>query len=106
MIKRDKLGLDEIYVQSKRFGSGTVGRPEIQKFVGALSGKNADTGVFITTSKYSSDARDYANNVPSKKVVLIDGDELANLMIDFRVGVTVSQTVNIFEIDENFFEAE
>ncbi|MEI7590778.1 MAG: restriction endonuclease, partial [Deltaproteobacteria bacterium] len=80
IIKEDKLGLDAIYIQAKKW-EGTVGRPEIQKFVGALAGKKAKKGVFITTSSFSKDAIDYATNI-EHKVVLIDGDLLAELMIE------------------------
>jgi restriction system protein len=85
VINEDRLGLDTIYLQAKRW-EGTVGRPEIHKFVGALQGKRARTGVFITTSSYSADARDYVKNI-DPKIVLIDGRQLAELMIDFNVGV-------------------
>src|SRR5260370_40689497 len=85
VISEDRLGLDTIYLQAKRW-EGTVGRPEIQKFVGALHGKRAKKGVFITTGLFSTDAREYVKNIDAK-VVLIDGRQLAELMIDFNVGV-------------------
>ncbi len=102
IIKEDRLGLDVIYLQAKRW-QGSVGRPEIQKFVGALVGQRAKKGVFITTSSYTVEARDYAmtNNI---KVVLIDGKLLANLMMDFDVGVSVSATYSIQRIDSDYFE--
>ena len=83
----------------------TVGRPEIQKFVGALHGRRARKGVFLTTSSFSSDAIDYANNIDSK-VVLIDGITLAQLMIDFNVGVSRSQIYEVKRIDSDYFADE
>ena len=106
VIRQDKFGIDQIYVQAKRYGSGTVGRPDIQAFVGALSGQHAIRGVFITTSSFSKDARDFAKTIPQYRVILVDGDELVRLMIEHKVGVTVSRTVAIVEIDENFFSEE
>jgi restriction system protein len=94
IIKEDKLGLDIVYIQAKRWDNTVVGRPEIQKFVGALHGQRARKGVFITTSKFSQDAREYVSIIDSK-IVLIDGQELAQLMIDNHVGVS---TVSIYEI--------
>lgn len=106
VIKQDKFGLDQIYVQAKRYGSNVVGRPHIQNFVGALSGKHATRGVFITTSQFSSDAEDFAKNVPQYRIILIDGEDLVQLMIEHKVGVRVAQTLEIVEIDENFFSEE
>jgi restriction system protein len=106
VIKQDKFGLDQIYVQAKRYGSNIVGRPHIQNFVGALSGKHATRGVFITTSQFSSDAEDFAKNVPQYRIILIDGEDLVQLMIEHKVGVRVAQTLEIVEIDENFFSEE
>ena len=83
IIKEDKLGLDAIYIQAKRW-ENTVGRPEIQKFIGALTGQRAKKGLFITTSEFSSDAEDYVSRIDAK-VVLIDGETLAQLMIDHNV---------------------
>ncbi len=102
IIKEDRLGLDVIYIQAKRW-QGSVGRPEIQKFVGALQGQRARKGVFITTSTYTSDAKNYAENIDTK-VVLIDGKRLANLMIDFDVGVSVSASYVVKKIDSDYFE--
>jgi restriction system protein len=102
IIKEDKLGLDVIYIQAKRW-QGTVGRPEIQKFVGALQGQRARKGVFITTSSFTSDAIDYAGKIDTK-VVLIDGKMLSGLMIDFDVGVSASATYVIKKIDSDYFE--
>jgi len=104
IIKEDKLGLDIIYLQAKRWGT-TVGRPEIQKFAGALQGQRARKGVFITTSDFSADARDYAARIDSK-IVLIDGDQLAHLMIDHNVGVTPVANYEIKKIDLDYFSGE
>lgn len=101
IIKEDKLGLDTIYIQAKRW-EACVGRPEIQKFVGALQGQRARKGVFITTSYFSSEARDYAARVDSK-VILIDGAELSELMLDHGVGNTVVETYEIRRLDEDYF---
>jgi restriction system protein len=92
-IKEDKLGLDVIYIQAKRWDA-TVGRPEIQKFAGALLGKRSKKGIFITTSDFSNGAKDYAQSIDAK-IRLIDGEELAELMIDYDVGVS---KIKAFEI--------
>ncbi|MBN2251873.1 MAG: restriction endonuclease [Candidatus Altiarchaeota archaeon] len=102
IIKEDRLGLDIIYVQAKRW-ENTVGRPQIQAFVGALEGKRANKGIFITTSNYTDDARKYAETV-GKKVVLIDGETLAKLMIEHNVGIYLKETYEIKEIDTDYFE--
>ncbi len=104
IIKEDRLGLDTIYIQAKRW-QGSVGRPEIQKFVGALQGQRAKKGVFITTSSYTADATEYASHIDTK-VVLIDGQLLANLMMDFDVGVSVSASYIVKRIDSDYFEEE
>jgi len=104
IIKEDKLGLDVIYLQAKRW-EGTVGRPEIQKFVGALHGKRAKKGVFITTGRFSNDAIDYVENI-DPKVILIDGQTLSELMIDYDLGVSVSNKYEIKKIDSDYFEEE
>ncbi len=93
-----------IYLQAKRW-SGTVGRPEIQKFVGALHGKRAKKGVFITTGAFSSEAEEYATHI-DPKIVLINGNQLAELMIDFNIGVTKSSTYEIKRIDSDYFGEE
>ena len=102
IIKEDKLGLDTIFIQAKRW-QGSVGRPEIQKFVGALQGQRAKKGVFITTSSYTAEAADYATRIDTK-VVLIDGKQLAGLMIDFDVGVASAATYVVKRIDSDYFE--
>lgn len=101
VIKEDKLGLDVIYIQAKRW-QGTVGRPEIQKFVGALHGKHARKGIFITTSNYSPDAISYASSVESK-VILIDGELISKLMIENNVGVSIESTYQIKRVDTDYF---
>ncbi len=104
VIDQDALGLDRIYVQAKRYADGnTVGREAIQAFVGALHGVGASRGVFITTSAFTSGARDYVKAVPSR-VILIEGARLVGLMIKYRVGVQVKQSYDIVELDEDFFE--
>jgi restriction system protein len=102
IIKEDRLGLDAIYLQAKRW-QGSVGRPEIQKFVGALQGQRARKGVFITTSSYTADATDYASRIDTK-VVLIDGKQLCGLMIDFDVGVSAAASYVVKRIDSDYFE--
>ncbi len=102
IIKEDRLGLDTIFIQAKRW-QGSVGRPEIQKFVGALQGQRAKKGVFITTSSYTADAADYATRIDTK-VVLIDGQQLAGLMIDFDVGVASAASYVVKRIDSDYFE--
>ncbi|ROR73459.1 restriction endonuclease [Bogoriella caseilytica] len=102
VIDQDILGLNRVYIQAKRYHDGnTVGRPDLQAFVGALSGK-ADSGVFITTSRFSVGARSYAENVPTR-IILIDGKRLTSLMIRYGVGVQVKETYKVVEIDEDFF---
>jgi restriction system protein len=101
IIKEDHLGLDAIFIQAKRW-QGTVGRPEIQKFVGALQGQRARKGVFITTSSFTADAIDYASRIDTK-VVLIDGKALSNLMIDYGIGVSATATYVVKRIDSDYF---
>lgn len=103
VIRQDKFGLELLYIQAKRYGTAVVGRPDIQSFVGALTGQHASRGVFITTSTFSKDAREYARTIQQYRVILVDGEELVRLMIENRVGVVVASSVDIVEIDENFF---
>jgi restriction system protein len=98
------LGLDLIYIQAKRWES-SVGRPELQKFVGALHGKRARKGVFITTSYFSQQAIDYVNQV-DPSIVLIDGGRLVNLMLDHNLGVSVTNTIEIKKLDSDYFIEE
>ena len=102
VINEDRLGLDVIYVQAKRW-QGTVGRNEIMNFVGALAGKKASKGVFITTSDFNANATDYAQTVP-QKVILINGPRLAELMIEHGIGVTTTRTIELKRIDSDYFE--
>ena len=104
VINEDRLGLDTIYLQAKRW-QGTVGRPEIHKFVGALHGKRARKGVFITTGSFSADAREYVASIESK-IVLIDGQQLADFMIDFNVGVDSVISYEIKKIVSDYFDEE
>ena len=104
VIREDKLGLDLIYIQAKRWAN-TVGRPDIQRFVGALHGQRAAKGVFITTSSFSREAVDYADNV-TPRVILVDGPELAVLMMDHDVGVSVATRYEIKRIDLDYFDVE
>lgn len=104
IIKEDKLGLDTIYIQAKKW-ENTVSRPEIQKFAGALQGQQAKKGIFITTSSFSKGAREYANIIDSK-VVLIDGEILAQLMIDYDIGVSKIKSYDLKKIDTDYFTEE
>ena len=104
IIDQDVLGLSRVYIQAKRYSlDSSVQRPDVQSFVGALQGQQANQGVFITTGRFSSGAIEYARSVPTR-VVLIDGRRLAELMIRYRVGVQVKRTLQIVDIDEDFFE--
>jgi restriction system protein len=106
VINEDRLGLDRIYLQAKRYSDeNTVGRPEIQKFLGSLVGMGATKGVFVTTSKFSGDAIEFARHL-TQRVILIDGQRLAELMIEHNVGVRLNRAVEFKEIDENFFDGE
>ncbi len=106
IIKEDKLGLENIYVQAKRWqADSSVGRPDIQQFAGALQGKKARKGVFITTSTFTREARSYADSVQAA-IILIDGQQLAELMLDHGVGVSVQETFKLFKVDEDYFVEE
>lgn len=103
VIKQDPLGLEVIYIQAKRWSKESdVGRPEIQKFAGALQGKKARKGVFITTTNFTRVAKEYVGNIDTK-IVLIDGTRLAELMIDYGVGVTTEETYKLKRIDSDYF---
>lgn len=104
LIKEDRLGLDVIYVQAKRW-KNPVGRNEIQNFVGALAGKQANKGVFITTSTFIPSARDFAKAVP-QKVILIDGERLTSLMIEHGIGVSITRMIEVKRIDSDYFEED
>ncbi|MEK6765066.1 MAG: restriction endonuclease [Planctomycetota bacterium] len=104
IIKEDRLGLDVIYIQAKRW-ENTVGRPEIQKFAGALQGQRAKKGIFITTSNFSKEAQEYASLIESK-IVLIDGEQLSSYMIDLDIGVSKVASYDIKRIDSDYFAEE
>ena len=103
VIKEDRLGLDAIYLQAKRWTDKPVRRPDVQAFVGSLVGKNATKGVMITTSRFTDESRQYVKHIP-QKVVLIDGEELANLMLEFDVGVAPTTTYTVKKLDIDYFE--
>jgi restriction system protein len=100
-INEDRLGLDIIYVQAKRW-ENPVGRPEIQKFAGALQGFRAKKGIFITSSSFTTEAKDFVSRIDNK-IILIDGQNLAQYMIEFNVGVTTKDTYQIKKIDFDYF---
>lgn len=103
VINEDKLGLDRIYLQAKRYASqNTVGRPELQGFAGSLLGRGANKGVFVTTSSFTKGANDYVENLP-QRIVLVDGDELTTLMIKYGVGVRMEQRFELMKADEDYY---
>jgi restriction system protein len=104
IIKEDRLGLDIVYIQAKKW-ENNVSRPEIQKFAGALQGQRARKGVFITTSGFSSAARDYVSRIDSN-IVLIDGETMAQLMLDFNIGVTGVATYELKRVDSDYFTGD
>lgn len=106
IINEDKLGLDRIYLQAKRWSNTTIGRPEVQKFVGALAGKGAIKGIFITTSTFTKEAITYCENLTSQKIVLVDGNKLVELMVEFNIGLHTEQIYEIKRIDLDYFLEE
>lgn len=105
VIKEDLLGLDNIYLQAKRYQPNqTIGRKEIQSFVGALHGKGSRKGIFITTASFSKEAREYAESLKDIKVILIDGDKLVDYMIRYNLGVRVDKVIEVKKIDLDYFE--
>lgn len=107
VIKEDKLGFDEIYIQAKRWDiEKTVGRPELQKFVGALTGQGASKGAFITTANFTKEAKAYVSKQHACKVVLIDGKSLAALMVEHDLGVSVENTYLLKKVDTDYFNGE
>lgn len=105
IIREDKLGFDSIYIQAKRWAvTRSVGAPDLQAFVGALTGLGASKGLFITTSRFSSGAKKYAETIHGVKLVLVDGEELAQLMIAHGVGVTIRHRYEIKGIDRDYFD--
>jgi restriction system protein len=106
IINEDRLGLDRIYVQAKRYAKDhAVGRPEVQAFVGSLVGRGATKGVFVTTSTFSQQARDYVIHL-TQRVILVDGESLADLMIEHGVGVRKTRAIEFKRLDEDFFSEE
>ncbi len=105
IIKEDPLGLDMIYLQAKRYSEGTIGRPDLQKFAGALDMQRAKKGVFITTSKFSSDAREFVGMI-EKSIILIDGAQLAMFMVDHGLGVSTKQVYEIKQLDTDYFNED
>jgi restriction system protein len=105
VINKDRLGLQRIYIQAKRYKDGNnIGRPEVQKFMGALQGQGASGGVFITTSRFSHDAEDYVSKNMTPRIILIDGPELGRLLVKHEVGVVSLRSYKVLEIDENLFD--
>ncbi|MGC8690927.1 MAG: restriction endonuclease [Caldisericum sp.] len=104
VIKEDILGLDNIYLQAKRWDKGAIGRKEIQAFVGALHGKGAKKGIFITTSTFTKEALDYVDSISDIKVILIDKDNLLDYMIKYNVGVETKYTIEIKKVDDDYFD--
>jgi restriction system protein len=102
VIAEDRLGLEMVYVQAKRW-EGTVGRPEVQRFVGALHGQRAKKGVFMTAGTFSTEAVEYVRTI-DPRIALIDGEQLAQFMIDFGVGVAVDRSYELKKLDSDYFE--
>lgn len=103
IIKEDKLGLDVVYIQAKRWDNNAVGRPDVMQFAGALQAQRAAKGIFITTSRFTDDARSYVTQIGSK-IVLIDGEQLSDLMIDHDVGVSTVASYPVKKIDSDYFD--
>lgn len=103
VVHQDALGLERVFLQAKRYNDRGVGRPELQAFAGALQGAGATRGVFITTSRFTADAREFVDRIPAR-VVLIDGDELGRLLVQHGVGVQVKRSYNVVEVDDDVFE--
>ena len=103
IIKEDKLGLDVVYIQAKRWDNNPVGRPDVMQFAGALQAHRANKGIFITTSRFTDDARSYVSQIGSK-IVLIDGEQLTNLMIEHDVGVSTVSLYPVKKIDTDYFD--
>jgi len=103
IIKEDKLGLDVVYIQAKRWDNNPVGRPDVMQFAGALQAQKANKGIFITTSRFTDDARSYVSQIGSK-IVLIDGEQLTDLMIEHDVGVSTISTYRVKKVDADYFD--
>lgn len=107
IVTADKFGFDSVYIQAKQWKpDATVSRPEIQKFLGALVGQGATKGLFITTSKFTKGAIEYANKQFTTKIVLVDGEQLANLMIEYNLGVSTVETYEVKRVDYDFFNED
>ena len=104
-INEDQLGLDQIYIQAKRYTENSIGRPTVQSFIGAMTGGGCRKGVFVTSSTFTAEAKSYAEELRDMKLVLIDGKKLAELMIQHEVGVQVKSTYRISKVDHDFFES-
>lgn len=104
IVKGDRLGFEAIYIQAKKW-ENPVGRPEIQKFVGALHGKHAKKGLFITTSRFTIESTEYVRNL-DVKVILVDGLKLSELMLDYRLGISIEKSYNIYRIDTDYFQEQ
>lgn len=104
-INEDHLGLDQIYIQAKRYTENSIGRPTVQSFIGAMTGGGCKKGVFVTSSTFTAEAKSYANDLRDMKLVLIDGKKLAELMIQHEVGVQVKSAYRISKVDHDFFES-
>jgi len=105
VITEDALGLDTVYLQAKRYAADTtIGIKDIQAFIGALVGHGASKGVFVTTSQFSNQAKEFARRAPHQRVILIDGNELSRLLVRYGVGVRTARTIDLRRIDENYFE--
>lgn len=105
-INEDKLGLDQIYIQAKKYSETPVGRPIVQGFTGAMDGGGCNKGIFVTSSRFTEEARDFANSLTTKRLRLIDGPEFAKLMIQYGVGIQIVRTLPIGKIDQDFFSEE
>lgn len=103
VIKEDELGFEKIYIQAKRWNS-SVGRPKLQEFVGALHGKKAKKGLFITSGNFTNEALKYEDKIDGKIIILIDGNALAEYMIRYNLGVSTTSTLEMKQIDSDFFE--
>jgi restriction system protein len=103
IIKEDKLGLDVVYIQAKRWNNNPVGSPDVMQFAGALQGQRANKGIFITTSRFTDDARNFVSQIGSK-IVLIDGEQLTSLMIEYDIGVSTVSLYPVKKIDSDYFE--
>lgn len=106
IVTADKLGFDSIYIQAKRYKNNSIGRPEIQKFVGALAGQGAQKGIFITTSNFTKEAIEFTEKTLSYKIVLIDGHKLSDLMIEYDLGVSVEYTYKVKRVDSDYFSED